>query len=272
MSQNRDQRYPTAAAMRAALNGTGEGATLVGKTEAATVLFERPASTIADASGPTARVDSKGGETTVVRSTAGTGQRRVAPWAIGAAALVLIGIVFGGFYAYQHRKNSNAATAPDNSGEQVNVNSSNAASSPAVKQAANEPSSGALKDAKKIVIANHPATANEPVKKNQKTARNNENDRAKSVTVGDVTSPTPPAAEQYPGVNTVPNMPDIAVPNISPRDRRTLRRLGGTTVRTLPDGTQVMTLPDGTRVVTQPNGVKRVIGPGQRFPRRRGLR
>lgn len=272
MSQNRDQRYPTAAAMRAALNGTGEVATLVGKTEAATMLFERPASTITGASGPTAQVDSKGGETTVVRSSAGTGQRRVAQWAIGAAALVLIGILFGGFYAYQHRNNSNAATAPENSGEQVNVNSSNAASSPAMDQAANEPSSGALNDGKKIVIANHPPAVNEPVKKNEKAAKNNEKDREKGVSVGDVTTPTAPQAEQYPGANTVPNMPEIVVPNISPKDRRTLRRLGGTTVRNLPDGTQVMTLPDGTRVVTQPNGVKRVIGPGQRFPRRRGLR
>ena len=42
MSQSRDQRYPTAAGMRAALAGTGEVATLVGKTEAATVLFEHP--------------------------------------------------------------------------------------------------------------------------------------------------------------------------------------------------------------------------------------
>src|SRR5688572_24907068 len=50
MSQNRDQRYPTAAAMRAALDGTGEVATLVAKTEAATVLFDRPSTTLADPS------------------------------------------------------------------------------------------------------------------------------------------------------------------------------------------------------------------------------
>ena len=37
MNQNRDQRYQTAATMRAALNGTVEAATLVGRSEAATI-------------------------------------------------------------------------------------------------------------------------------------------------------------------------------------------------------------------------------------------
>src|SRR6267142_6409538 len=38
MSQNRDQRYPTAAAMRDALKGPAKAATLVGRSEAATML------------------------------------------------------------------------------------------------------------------------------------------------------------------------------------------------------------------------------------------
>src|SRR6267142_5438527 len=38
MSQNRDQRYQTASAMRTALKGTSEAATLVGRSEAATML------------------------------------------------------------------------------------------------------------------------------------------------------------------------------------------------------------------------------------------
>ncbi|HEX9423695.1 MAG TPA: protein kinase [Pyrinomonadaceae bacterium] len=81
MSQNRDQRFPTAAAMRAALNGTGEVATLVGRTEAATVLFDSPAATLRDvppAEAKTAII----GETTVVRSPVGTAKRRITPWVI----------------------------------------------------------------------------------------------------------------------------------------------------------------------------------------------
>ena len=46
MSQNRDQRYPTAAAMREALKGTGEAATLMGRSEAATVILPPSAATL----------------------------------------------------------------------------------------------------------------------------------------------------------------------------------------------------------------------------------
>lgn len=268
MSQNRDQRYPTAAGMRAALNGTAEVATLIGKTEAATVIFERPATTLADASSSNAQTAVKAGETTVVRSSGGTGNRRVAPWAIGVAALVLIGVLFGGFYAYQHRDNSNAATAPGNPTEQGSVDP-NATPSPAVNQAATEPFSGALADEKKVVVSNQPTPANEPAKKKEKTAKNNEKAAEKRANAPDVPGhPTPDVTEQYPG-QTVPNMPDVQLPEIR-MGRRGVRQLGGTTVRNLPDGTQVMTLPDGTRVVTQPNGTKRVFGPRQRMQRRKG--
>jgi serine/threonine protein kinase len=261
MSQNRDQRYPTAAAMRAALNRTGEVATLVGRTEAATVLFDRPAATLAGASGSTALTALKTGETTVVRSPGDTRKRRVAPWAIGAAALILIGVLFAGFYAYQRRSNSNAALAPSNSAEQRTENPSNATPSPEVYQAATEPSSGSVADVKKPIISNHPTPANQAGKKNEKAGEKHAN-------AGGVPD-TPDPAELYPGVTTVPNIPDIVGPDISPRGKRGVRRFGGTTIRNLPDGTQVMTLPDGTRVVTRPDGTKRVFGPGERIPRRR---
>ena len=270
MSQNRDQRYPTAAAMRAVLNGIGEVATLVGKTEAATVILDRPATTLADASGSKAQTALKEDETTVVQSPAGTGKRRVAPWAIGAAALVLIGVLFGGFYAYQHQNNSNAATAPGTLTEQGNQNASNAAPSPAMNHAGTEPSSGALPDVKKIVVSNHPTSANEPAKKNEKAAKNNEKVREKQANTDDEPEPAANRAEQFPVPKTGPDMPDIAAPDTSQPGNRGFKRYGGTTVRNLPDGRQVMTLPDGTRIVTHPNGTKRVFGPGQKLPRRRG--
>ena len=273
MSQNRDQRYPTAATMRTALNGTGEVATLVGRAEAATVLFDRPATTLADASGSNAQTALKAGETTVVRSPGGTGKRRVAPWAIGVAALVLIGVLYGAFYAYQHRNGSSAATAPSNSAEQGSVNSSNTAPSPAVDQATNEPSSGALADVKKPVVSSNPTPANEPAKKTEKAAKSNEKAAEKRATAGDdVPEPTLGGAEQYPGPkNTpaVPNMPEIFVPNTA-RPNRRLRQIGVPTTKNFPDGTQVMTLADGTRIVTFPNGTKRVYGPGQKIVRKKG--
>ncbi|HEY3040607.1 MAG TPA: protein kinase [Pyrinomonadaceae bacterium] len=271
MSQNRDQRFPTAAAMRAALNGTGEVATLVGKTEAATVLFDRPATTIADASGSNAQTALKaGGETTVVRSTAATEKRRVAPWAIGAAAVVLVGVLFGCFYAYQHWNNSGASAEPTNLASQENVNSANPAPSPAVDQAATQPSSGNLDDGKKTLASNHPTPANEQVKKSEKAVKKNEKDRERSANAEDVPVPNAPLTEQHPN-SKAPSMPEIEVdvPDTPGPGKHSVRRYGGTTIRNLPDGTQVMTLPDGTKVVTFRDGTKRVFSPGQRIPRRR---
>ena len=47
MSQNRDQRYATAAAMRAALNGTGEAATLIGQKRSGHSIPDRLPTTVA---------------------------------------------------------------------------------------------------------------------------------------------------------------------------------------------------------------------------------
>jgi hypothetical protein len=268
MSQNRDQRYPTAAGMRAALKGTGEVATFVSKNEAATVLFDRPATTLADGSGPTARTTLKPGETTVVRPASAATKKRVAPWAIGLAALVLIGVLFGGFYAYQHRNNSSTATAPASSPEQANLNTSEPAPSP-VHQAGTEPSSGPLQSGEKVVVANHPPPANEPAKKSEKAAKNTQKAAEKRAKADDdEPEPNPDPAEQYLDPKAAPRVPNVMVPEMPRQGKRNFRRFGGTTVRNLPDGTQIMTLPDGTRVVTMPNGSRRVYGPGQKLERR----
>jgi serine/threonine protein kinase len=268
MSQNRDQRYATAAAMRAALKGSDEVATLVGKAEAATVILDRPATTVAEVSSADAPTTIKASETTVVRSPSGTAKRRVAPWAIGIAAVILIGTLFGGFYAYQHRSN---IPATSNSAEQGNVNSS-ATPSPAVNQAANGPSSGAVEDLKKIVISNHPTSAIvEPGKKN---AKNNGKTGDQPVRV-EVPVPDANDAEQNYDPKNVPGapvIPEINFPDSRPNKRGVRRLGGGVTTRNFPDGKQLMTLPDGTRVVTMPDGTKRVFRPGEKIFRRKGLR
>ncbi len=273
MSQNRDQRYPTAAAMRAALKGTGEAATLLGRTEAATVLFEPSANTLASpAKAPTVM---KGSETTVVRSQSGPRKRRIAPWAIGAATLVLIGVLVGGFYAYQRRNNSNTATAPSNPAEQPNENAATSEPSPPANQAATEPNSGSLAEVKKVVVPGHPSAVDEPAKKSEKAVKDNEKAKDKRASVGDnVPGPTPGVGEHPDLKNApvVPKMPEVIVPDATQPNRRDLRRMGVPTTRTFPDGRQVMTLSDGTRIVTFPNGTKRIFGPGQRVVRRKGLR
>ena len=273
MSQNRDQRYATAAAMRAALKGTGEVATLVGRTEAATMLFEQP-STIANTRPTDAQTIIKTSETTVVRSQAGTGKRRVAPWAIGAATLVMIGVLFGGLYAYRHR-NSSSATTPTTLAEQEPVNSITVSGSPVPNHTASEPTSGALTEDKQPVASDHSLAGNEPAKKNEKAAvRNNERAAETPARAKNVPLPTPDVSEEFPiqkDLPVAPNTPETA-PDMSRLGRRDFRRMGVPTTRNLPDGTQVMTFPDGTRVVTLPNGVKRVFLPGQKLPRRRLLR
>ncbi len=274
MSQNREQRFPTAAAMRAALSGADEVATLVGRTEAATVLFDSPAATLRDVP-PTEAKTAMIGETTVVRSPVGPGKRRLAPWVIGAASIVLIGILFGAFYAYQQRKNSNASTAPVNSGEQGPVNSITVMPSPGSSEVVSQPSSSPLSEDNKIVVGNNPPVVNEPAKKTEKATKNTEKAIEKRAKATGAPELTPGLTDPYPDLKNLPvspNTPEIPVPEGTQPNRRALRRLGIPTTRNFPDGTQVMTLSDGTRIVTFPDGTKRVFGPGQRIVRRKNLR
>jgi serine/threonine protein kinase len=274
MSQNREQRFPSAAAMRAALSSADEVATLVGRTEAATVLFDSPAATLRDvppAEAKTAVI----GETTVVRSPVGAAKRRLAPWVIGAASIVLIGVLFGAFYAYQQRKNSNASTAPVNSGEQGTMNSVTVMPSPGSSEVGSQPSSSPLSEDNKTVVGNNPPVVNEPAKKTEKATKNSEKAVEKRAKATGAPELTPGLTEQYPDLKNlpaVPNTPERPVPEGTEPNRRVLRRLGIPTTRNFPDGTQVMTLSDGTRIVTFPDGTKRVFGPGQRIVRRKNLR
>jgi len=263
MSQNRDQRYPTAAAMRDALKGTGEAATLMGRSEAATVIHAPSAATLANA----LDVDSKptilkGGETTVVRSSMTAPKRRVAPWAIGVAALVLIGVLFGGFYAFQRRNNSNAVAQPANSPVPAATDTASAESSPATEHSTAVPVSGGLNEIKKAVIPDHPVVVGEPARKIGRAAKKA---GEKSTQAG--AEPTPDVGESFNPV--APTVPDTGVPDYSRPNRRGFPGMGAPVVRTLRDGTQVMVLADGTRIVTMPNGTKRVIPPGAKVLRRR---
>jgi len=256
MRQSRDQRYPTAAAMRDALKGTAEVATLTGKSEAATVLHAPSAATLTER----AQVDStptmlKTGETTVVQSQAPAVRRRVAPWALGVTALVLIGVLFGGFYAYQ-RRNSTEATVPTNYPDQTNVNAAPVEPSPKVEHAISEPASGNLNEQKQAVTTT-PPLANEPAKKIEKTAKKKaEKNPANS---DEEPEPDTNAGEHYPMKDTpvTPDAPELFIPNTTPR------------TRTLRDGTQITILPDGRRIVTAKDGTVRVIPPGTRLLRRR---
>jgi serine/threonine protein kinase len=273
MSQNRDQRFVTAAEMRDALRGIGEPATLLSRAEAATVVLP----TLTTALGGSSQADARAtavqagktysGETTVVRSEEPR-KNRYLPLAMAAAAVVLIGVAFGGFYAYQNR--SATTETPSNSGTQP-TGSSPAAATPSDN--ATQPSAGTLKDDKAPGTA---VNAGEPARKNEKTGRNEQvvTKPVTSVTVRPPATQTqPPVAERRPrGENPPPqpDPPDLNDPE--PPDPGGRGRGRGTGMRRFPDGTQVLKGPDGTRIVIFPNGERRVFpAPGVRPGRRRRL-
>lgn len=256
MSQNRDQRFSSAAEMRAALKGSAEVATLTSKAEAATMLFSEPAGTVSDKAAGTVKTPSlQKSETTVVRQRP---RRRIAPWAIGAAAILLVGIAFGVFYAYQQRNSSNSTP-------QISVADQNqaATSSPTVRNSpASVPATGQIAEETKAEPSSQAASSNPTAKKQvrEKAAEKTKPPAkaAANAAVGEEFRPNVPAQPVTPYVFQGP-----------PVGGRQQRRLGGgAAMRTLPDGTQVLTSPDGTRVVTMPDGTQRVFRPLRKNRRR----
>ncbi|HEV7746426.1 MAG TPA: serine/threonine-protein kinase [Pyrinomonadaceae bacterium] len=260
MSQNRDQRYPTAAGMRAALNGTEEVATLSGRSEAPTVLHAQTATTIREqASDDATATMLKHGETTVVRSKTPMSGKRAAPWAIGAAALVLIGGLSCVYYAYQHR-NSTATVEPTSSPQPANINAVQIRT-PAPEHASSEPASGSLKDANRDVVVSHAPILTEPAKRNEKTAKRK--DKGQSIPDDSDDEPDPNVGQQTNNPRPVPPVPndgEVFVP---------VRPLPQMRVRTRPDGALVRQLPDGTRIVTKRDGSTQVIPPPRKNFRRK---
>jgi serine/threonine protein kinase len=269
MSQNREQRYTTAAEMRAGLNGTGEAATLTGRAEAATVIFQTPTRTLAEPARPDTRPTAvQAGETTIVRPR--EGRSPLVPLGIAAATVILIGVLFGGFYAYQHR-NSSPTSGPEASGQnqQGNVPAQPTATAP---DNATQPTAGRLTDEKSAMTAT-PLT--EPARKNEQAGKRVEKIIVRPATNNAPTQNPRPFPPNVAERNAVPeNTPAPAsVPEIDSREPAGMggRRRGGVGVRNFPGGTQVLTGPDGTRVLVRPNGSKRVILPGARPIHRRNL-
>src|SRR5713226_4723993 len=132
MSQNRDQRYPNAAEMRRALRSSGRAETVISRSEADTVLLPSWQTT-ATVAGSTEKVTTpQTGETTVAYAPAATAKKRLRPWAIATAAVVLLGVGFGAFYAYQHRGGMTRASAPSaQPGSEAGPSVSQSAATPA---------------------------------------------------------------------------------------------------------------------------------------------
>jgi serine/threonine protein kinase len=263
MAQNREQRYPTAAAMRRALQGSEDAVTVASRTEANTVLFPPSAPTVA----PTTQANPnqptvaplmspatvQPGETTVVRPAESPGKGMAARFGLAGLVVFLLALGGFGFYAYRQRQSTQNSALPVAS----------PTSTPAV-----EPSQQALQEATptsdemQVDEAEDTKAERAAVKKEkdaierEKTANKKNGKKTDTTTVQEVPEIVVP---------DIPEAPEIDVPNApAPRRGVTRRQFGGVTIRTFPDGTQVITQRDGTRVMIRPDGTRQVLSPGQR--------
>lgn len=257
MAQNRDQRYGSAAEMRRALHGTDQAATMTNRAEAQTVLFSPPAPSPVATQQVARQETVSTGETTVLRRAKVAGPRRLLPWALSAAAVVLLAVGAWGFYAFQGRNSStlqlpNAATTNET-------------------PVANAPSAAATGDAASKLATEAKGITSD--KTQPKTAQNEQ--KKKPSTPAPQPKPAGRAGEvrvgEHPTMEPdVPNTPDIRLPNIPRRGRGSTRvDASGTVIRNFPDGTQMITTPDGTRILVTPDGQKKVLRLGERMNRRK---
>ncbi len=257
MAQNREQRFATAGDMRKALEGAEQASTVVNRGEAQTVLLPPPPST-KTAAVPTQTVVSqntvKTGETTVIRPINSRPGRRLLPWALSAAALLVLACGVFGFYALQRHNGDNL------------VQMTNVTPSPA-------PSPGVTASPEELVHNNPQPSEAESLakaapspKKTEKRAEQPQKEPKKAaVEERPVRVEVHGHDEEPPDVPRPPNM------RFPERPRKPDQKVtpGGVVVRTFPDGSQMITSPDGTRVYISKDGKRTVLNPQQRQNRRR---
>lgn len=255
MSQNREHRFITAAAMRKALNGTGDSTTISNRTEADTILFPPPATgsvvpTQHNANPPTVasapdQVTMRRGDTTVVRPNR---QRRISPIMLSVVGVVVLCAGALGYYGYRQR-NGSQASAPS---------FVSPVSSPVATPTAEE--NGAL-------ATEQPGASPENLAVESATTKK---DKAKEKLTSKPQSSSAAAQNQSDEDRDELEIPDVEPPNVPNADARpgVQRYPNGVTVRTLRDGTLVVTSPDGTRIITHPDGRQETIR-ARRLPRRR---
>lgn len=262
LAQNREQRFPNAAAMRRALQG--EAATSTNRSEANTVLFPPAAPLLADPTvanlnqatvqgGGNPAATSAPRETTVVRGPH-AGKRPA--WLIPAAVIGVLLLAAVGLFAYRQLRDSAATSG-----------SAAAAASPSPI-----PAAAAVTDVK---ISNENARSETAQPKTDPVETAAARDRAKSdkgkTNAREKEKPKETAKQDSDEVNVeAPEPPKIDIPDFQKQGGGVnVRRADGTTIRTFPDGSQLITMPNGTRVLVRPNGTRQTIsGPRQGNQRR----
>jgi len=250
MAQNRDQRYASAADMRKDLHSANSAATVVDRGEAQTVLFpQAAASTVAAI--PTNTVAGRAtvpvGETTVVRPA--PERRRVMPWVVSGAALLLLVCGVLAFFAFQNRSDSVVQVAPTPTPAET---SATATPTPT-------PDETAQADAEEPAVEEKPSA---PVaKKPEKVQRTDEAPKARAAEADAAAKAEADAQEHEGDPNVDPQVPNP--PGAFPRPRTPQTRVlpGGMTIRKFSDGSQIITMPDGTRFFVTPDGKRQVLNP-----------
>jgi eukaryotic-like serine/threonine-protein kinase len=283
MSQNREQRFATAAEMRRKLLREPETVTATNRGEAKTVLFPAAAAPTVSAApvtaAPPAQVTSvqenaatmaqepvadRTGETTMVRSRPAP-KRRTVPLVAAGAAVVAAGL--GGFYVYQ-RHNSGPAVSPPASSATAPAEST-APTAPENNTNASDAHATAPVNSK-TEIPNRVVAKKEPEKKPEKTDKSkppNTTANSNAARAGDH-PPTVPTPAKPPGAEMPGDHGSDTGDNGNPNGRRRQQQqqqVPGT--RVMPNGTKVTTTPNGTRIVVFPDGTTRVFNPDQ--PRRK---
>lgn len=267
MSQNREQRYRSAAEMQKALTSTDQAPTVSSRAEAATVLFP-PARTVAPSptqitGEPTVAKQrtAVSGETTVLRTTKETPRRGFSPVLIVIGIVAALGICTAAFFAFQRRTVSGPTQVVTASPENLpTTNPSPEASkndSSSGERAAAQQEKAAAEQAEKAAAADKQATKAAKAKNTEKRASTTDK-REEDVTVTD-------EGEHKKGaVPEPPEVPDTDESTPPTRRPRVKRFPGGVVIRYFPDGSQLITTPDGGRVLISPNGKRRVFQKGER--------
>ena len=256
LAQNREQRFANAIEMRKALHGATQASTVVNRGEAETVLFPPSSSAGAGPTQPIARQRTAvAGETTVVRPVTAP-KKKVLPWVISGAALVLLAACVLAFYGFQKKQNTSAEMAPTLPSPTATPTAGT--STEVVKSGTPE----ASKTDQKL-----PVTRTTPAQRQTERARN----EGKTPN-----PPRPPDRDEVDRGDDLDVEPDVPKSEITVEGPNRPRRFpngvrvlpGGVVIRSLPDGSQIITSPDGTRIYRTPDGKQQVLGPGQK-PKRK---
>jgi serine/threonine protein kinase len=256
LAQNRDQRFATANDMRKALQGTAQVSTVLNRGEADTVLFPPAAAAGAVPTQQIARQRTAvAGDTTVVRPAAPP-NKKVLPWAVSGAALVVLAACVLTFYAYQKKKTPSANLTP-----QLPL--------PTATPTVTTPTQVVTSGTPEVSKTDRKPSVSEPTATPRKTER--ARNEAKSPN-----PPRPPDRDEIGHDEDEIEMPEaprsattVEGPNRPRRFPNGTKVLpGGVVIRNLPDGSQLITMPDGTRIYRRPDGKEQVFGPGQK-PKRK---